>query len=479
MKTKSLTFRIFLSTIFVGILVYFLCALIFISNMYNYFEKQIFSELETESSFLEKYLEKSAETSSLSSSLQELSNSKTIKNRITLIHADGTVFFDNQVDFKTLENHSLRQEFIQAKQNGSAKISRFSSTMTNKTLYFAKLLPSSDVLRISCNQHSVLVLLLGMSQSLFFMLIFAVIISGIFATWISKKIVNPLNKIDLENPEKSLVYEELKPFTKRIAEENFEKSQREELRKQFSANVSHELKTPLTSISGFAEILKSGKTDKKTTIDFASTIYEESQRMINLVNDIIKLSKLDEKSITLQKEKINLFEIADEASQVLSSSAKSKNVKIRIFSENNLLRDFSADSDFKLGKFSDKNFAEKNQANIFGVRAVIYEMIYNLIDNAIKYNKQNGTVDIIIKNEKFSKKIIFIVKDSGIGIPKNEQERIFERFYRVDKSRSKELGGTGLGLSIVKHAAKYHNAKITLDSQEGLGSKFSVEFDEY
>ena len=491
--------------------------------MYNYFEKQIFNELETESSFLEKYLEKSAETSTLSSSLQELSNSKTIKNRITLIHADGTVFFDNQVNFKTLENHSLRQEFIQAKQNGSAKISRFSSTMTNKTLYFAKLLPSGDVLRISCNQHSVLVLLLGMSQALFFMLIFAVIISGVFATWISKKIVNPLNKIDLENPEKSLIYEELKPFTKRIAEENFEKSQREELRKQFSANVSHELKTPLTSISGFAEILKSGETDKKTTIDFASTIYEESQRMINLVNDIIKLSKLDEKSITLQKEKINLFEIADEASSVLSSSAKSKNIKIRIFNENNLVRNFADDSDDfdfsdksgekstefslknfaekkfaddsdssenfsnKVGNFSsgisgdkfNKNFAEKNQANIFGVRAVIYEMIYNLIDNAIKYNKQNGNVDIIIKNENLGKKIIFIVKDSGIGIPKNEQERIFERFYRVDKSRSKELGGTGLGLSIVKHAAKYHNAKITLDSQEGKGSKFSVEFNEY
>ncbi len=508
MKTKSLTFRIFLSTILVGILVYFLCALIFISNMYNYFEKQIFGELETEASFLEKYLEKSTENFDLSSTLNELSNFNTIKNRITLIHADGTVFFDNQVDYKTLENHSLRQEFLEAKQNGSAKISRFSSTMTNKTLYFAKLLPTGDVLRISCNQHSVLILLFGMSQSLFFMLIFAIIISGIFAVWTSKKIVNPLNKIDLENPEKSLVYEELKPFTKRIAEENFEKSQREELRKQFSANVSHELKTPLTSISGFAEILKTGETDQKTTIDFATTIYEESQRMINLVNDIIKLSKLDEKSISLQKEEINLFEIANDAAKILNSSAKSKNLKIRLFNENNLVRDFgdsdsgasfdnNSDEKFgeKSGKFSDENSSKKfsvnsgeksvenleseNQANILGVRAVIYEMIYNLIDNAIKYNKQNGNVDIIIKNDKLNKKIIFIVKDTGIGIPKNEQERIFERFYRVDKSRSKELGGTGLGLSIVKHAAKYHNAKITLDSQEGQGSTFSVEFEEF
>lgn len=479
MKTKSLTFRIFLSTLSVGVLVYFLCALIFISNMYNYFEKQIFNELETEATFLEKYAE--------NFDLNSLSGFNTIKNRITLIHNDGTVFFDNQVDFKNLENHSLRQEFIQAKEKGSAKISRYSSTMTDKTLYFAKLLSTGDILRISCNQHSVLVLLLGMSQALFIMLICALIISGIFATWISQKIVNPLNKIDLENPEKSPVYDELKPFTKRIAEENFEKSQREELRKQFTANVSHELKTPLTSISGFAEILKTGETDKKTTMDFASTIYDESQRMINLVNDIIKLSKLDEKSISLQKETLNLFEIANEAANVLKSSAKSKNIKISIYNENNLVSDFGENSSLNNKNQNEKESGAelknlnllKNQAIIMGVRAVIYEMIYNLIDNAIKYNKQNGNVDIIIKNEKFSRKVIFTVKDTGLGIPKNEQERIFERFYRIDKSRSKEIGGTGLGLSIVKHAAKYHNAKINLESQEGTGSKFSVEFEKF
>lgn len=447
--------------------------------MYNYFEKQIFNELETEATFLEKYAE--------NFDLNSLSGFNTIKNRITLIHNDGTVFFDNQVDFKNLENHSLRQEFIQAKEKGSAKISRYSSTMTDKTLYFAKLLSTGDILRISCNQHSVLVLLLGMSQALFIMLICALIISGIFATWISQKIVNPLNKIDLENPEKSPVYDELKPFTKRIAEENFEKSQREELRKQFTANVSHELKTPLTSISGFAEILKTGETDKKTTMDFASTIYDESQRMINLVNDIIKLSKLDEKSISLQKETLNLFEIANEAANVLKSSAKSKNIKISIYNENNLVSDFGENSSLNNKNQNEKESGAelknlnllKNQAIIMGVRAVIYEMIYNLIDNAIKYNKQNGNVDIIIKNEKFSRKVIFTVKDTGIGIPKNEQERIFERFYRIDKSRSKEIGGTGLGLSIAKHAAKYHNAKINLESQEGTGSKFSVEFEKF
>ena len=431
-------------------MVYFLCALIFISNIYGYFERKIFSELETEAVFLEHYIAES--------DISDLKKFNSVKNRITLIAKDGTVYFDNMVDASKMENHGLREEFIAAKEKGSAKVARYSSTMTDKTLYFAKLLPNGDVLRISCDQHSVAVLVLGMSQSLLIILVFAVIISGIVAIWTSKRIINPLNQINLENPEDCLVYEELKPFTKRIAEENFEKTQREELRKQFTANVSHELKTPLTSISGFAEILKNGGTDEKTTKDFASTIYEESQRMISLVNDIIKLSKLDEKSISMEKEPIELLGLSKEIAKILSASAKTKNVTLNVHGDS--------------GK-------------IFGVQPVIYEMIYNLIDNAIKYNKQNGTVEITVKDEKlnpaentdsFSKKTTISVRDTGIGIPKNEQDRVFERFYRVDKSRSKELGGTGLGLSIVKHAAKYHNATISLSSKEGEGSTFIVTF---
>lgn len=440
-KTKSLTFRIFLSMISVGIIVYFVCVLLFISNMYNYFEKQIFNELETEATFIEKYAE--------NCDFESLSQFNSIKNRITLIHSDGTVFFDNKIDSSVLENHSLRQEFIKAKESGSAKLSRYSSTMTNKTLYFAKLLSNGDILRISCDQHSVAILVFGMSQPLLIMLVLALVISGIAATWISNKIVNPLNKIDFENPEKSEVYEELKPFTKRIAEENFEKTQREELRKQFTANVSHELKTPLTSILGFAEILKSGTTDEKTAKDFASTIYDESQRMISLINDIIKLSKLDEKSISLQKESISLRDISEEVANILSVSAKSKNVSIKVFGDD--------------GK-------------IFGVKQVIYEMIYNLIDNAIKYNRPNGKVDIFVEENVNNGEVSVSVKDTGIGIAKNEQERIFERFYRIDKSRSKSIGGTGLGLSIVKHAAKYHDAKVTVNSEDGKGSEFTVVF---
>ncbi len=445
MKKKSLTFRIFINTFLVGTLVYFICAFLFLSNMYGYFEQQIFNELETESTFLENY--------ALNSQLDFLSSLKT-SNRITLIDSEGNVYFDNTVNAKDLESHRLRTEFINARQSGTSKIARYSLTMTEKTLYYAKLLSNGDVIRISCDQHSVWVLVIGMSQILLIMLIMAVIISGISASVISKKVVEPLNKINLENPEDSEVYDELKPFTKRIAEENYEKAQREVLRQQFSANVSHELKTPLTSISGFAEILKAGGTDEKTTKDFASTIYSESQRMITLVNDIIKLSKLDEKSISMEKEPLSLREICREVIKILSESAKKKNVSVNLMGDS---------------------------GEIIGVEPVIYEMIYNLIDNGIKYNKNGGSLDISIHESEATGtstngRVILSVKDSGIGFPPQEKERIFERFYRIDKSRSKELGGTGLGLSIVKHGAKYHDASILVKSEEGKGSTFTIIF---
>ena len=445
MKNKSLTFRIFINTFLVGTLVYFICAFMFLGNLYTHFEQQIFNELESESIFLEDYV--------LTGDLLNLQNLKT-KNRITLIHGDGSVYFDNTVSFEKMENHALRSEFLGAKDKGISKLSRYSSTMTEKTLYFAKNLSNGDVLRISCNQHSVWVLVLGMSQILLLILVIAVVISGISATWISKKIVNPLNSINLDEPLDSDVYEELKPFTKRIAEENFEKAQREEIRAQYTANVSHELKTPLTSISGFAEILMQGGTDPKITIDFSKSIYDEAQRMTTLVNDIIKLSKLDEKSIAMEKEALSLRTICREVMEVLSASAKAKNLSLNLEGDSGLIN---------------------------GVEPVIYEMVYNLVDNAIKYNKIDGSVNINIQelsnNVGDKNKVVLSVHDTGIGIPAVEKDRIFERFYRIDKSRSRSLGGTGLGLSIVKHAAKYHNASILVTSEEGSGSTFTVVFE--
>lgn len=507
MKTKSLSFNIFRSTVVVGVAVYILCASLFISKLHSYFEEQIFNELETECDFLISAIRTVRTVGTLGTIAEKNhdSDNGTVtflshivsKNRITLVEAaSGDVVFDNMADAGKMENHALRFEIFSAKENGSSKSSRYSETMTQRTLYFAKLFDFSEddlsfrpnrvsgeiyslfsedisttldmtadgtndttansnttaqyVMRISCNQHSIWVLLLGMSSSLLMCLVIALIISGVLAGLEAKKIANALNKIDLENPDCADVFDEIKPFTKRIAEENFEKKQREILREQFTANVSHELKTPLTSISGFAEIMKTGNVDSKTVADFAEDIYNESGRLITLVNDIIKLSKLDEASLTLQKEKIDLAKMTEEIVATLKPTAEKRNIKIIM------------------------NCASPNSNYILGVPSVINEMIYNLIDNAIKYNKDGGSVDISILKE--NENVVFKISDTGIGIAENELSRIFERFYCVDKSRSKKLGGTGLGLSIVKHGAKYHDAKISVHSELGKGSVFEVRF---
>lgn len=219
------------------------------------------------------------------------------------------------------------------------------------------------------------------------------------------------------------------------------------MRKEFSANVSHELKTPLTSISGYAEIMKSGMVNREDMISFSERIYNEASRMIALIDDIIKLSKLDEDSIEVEWENVDLYELCQEIINRLGMSAKKRNVKMEL---------------------------EGESVVYFGVRQMLDEMIFNLCENAIKYNVSDGKVCIWVGNTPEGTKVI--IKDTGIGIPKEQQERIFERFYRVDKSHSKETGGTGLGLSIVKHAAIFHHAQIHVDSEVGKGTRMEVRF---
>lgn len=226
-----------------------------------------------------------------------------------------------------------------------------------------------------------------------------------------------------------------------------ESVEREQLRREFTSNVSHELKTPLTSISGFAEIMKDGGTPEETVKDFSKSIYDEAQRLITLVNDIIKISELDENASAFETESVNLYEIAREVSERLEPEAGKKNVKITL---------------------------EGNDAYIIGVRKILDEMISNLCDNAIKYNRQNGSVKIKVSEENNS--AVVSVSDTGIGIPPDAQDRVFERFYRVDKSHSKAIGGTGLGLSIVKHGAIYHKAKIALESVPDKGTTVTIAF---
>ena len=222
---------------------------------------------------------------------------------------------------------------------------------------------------------------------------------------------------------------------------------REKLRREFTSNVSHELKTPLTSISGFAEIMKSGDTPDEMVMDFSNSIYDEAQRLISLVSDIMKISELDEKAVVYEKETVDLYVLSLEVAERLRAEADKKNVKINVIG---------------------------NTAKVIGVRKILDEMIYNLCDNAVKYNKENGIVDIIVNST--DSKVKLIVRDTGIGIPTAQQSRVFERFYRVDKARSKAIGGTGLGLAIVKHGAMYHNAEIELESKENVGTSVSLLF---
>ena len=222
----------------------------------------------------------------------------------------------------------------------------------------------------------------------------------------------------------------------------------DEMRREFTANVSHELKTPLTSISGFAELMKNGDVAGETVVDFSKSIYCEAQRLISLVNDIIKISELDEGNFLAENERVDLYDLAGEIIERLKSEAAKKNISFSLIG---------------------------SQAEVLGVPKILDEMLYNICDNAVKYNKENGTVDIIINQT--DKKVNVIVRDTGIGIPQEHQQRVFERFYRVDKSHSKKVGGTGLGLAIVKHGAIYHNAEIKLESEENKGTTITLTFD--
>ena len=261
------------------------------------------------------------------------------------------------------------------------------------------------------------------------------------------KMIRPINELDLNVPLENEMYEELTPLLKRIDEQNKQKDAIADMRKEFSANVSHELKTPLTSISGYAEIMKNGLVKPEDMKVFSERIYNEASRLITLVEDIIKLSKLDEGAIEVEKEDVDLYELTREIVSRLAPQAESRNVHLEVTGENVIYH---------------------------GVRQILDEMIYNICENAVKYNKKGGSVSVWVGATLKGKKVI--VSDTGIGIPEDQQERIFERFYRVDKSHSKETGGTGLGLSIVKHGAIMHNAQIHVESEEGKGTKMEITF---
>ena len=374
-------------------------------------------------------------------------------SRITLARPDGTILYDSEKDASDLENHKDRPEIIQALEKGTGEVVRFSQTLSKQTFYYAVKLNDGNILRVAKTTDSVLSTMMS-SFTLLGLLLIAILALAFFVVEKqTRRLIAPINELDLEHPLENVAYEELRPLLNRVDEQNVqiakqveELKQAELVRKEFSANVSHELKTPLMSISGYAEIMRDGLVQPQDVPEFAGRIYDEASRLTSLVQDIIEISKLDE-SRNMPLEEVDLYEMTQDICQTLMLPAKKKRVTVLM---------------------------EGKSVTIQGVRHVLYEMLYNLVDNAIKYNKEGGYVKVLLAREKDG--VRWSVEDNGIGIAKEEQERIFERFYRVDKSHSRKTGGTGLGLSIVKHGAALHHAKIVLNSEPGKGSKIVLRF---
>lgn len=378
--------------------------------------------------------------------------------RITWITADGKVLYDNEADEQAMENHLEREEIRDALQNGYGESRRYSSTLLEQQLYTAQKLPDGTVLRLSVTQTTIWNLFLRFLLPLGAILVIEVILSFVLASSLSRRIVEPLNDLNLDSPLENAdheAYTEILPLLRRLDDQHKQLAKdREELektsliRQEFTANASHELKTPLHVISGYAELLESGMvpTEESRRL-FAGKIRTESQRMSKLVEDIIDLSQLDVGGVGMTRENTDLYRIAVNAVESLESTAVGAGVTLSVSGES---------------------------AIIYGVPQVLYSIIYNLCSNAIHYSDRGNSALVTVRD--FPDHALLTVSDNGIGIPEEDLDRIFERFYRVDKSHSKEVGGTGLGLSIVKHAAKVHDAEISVKSKLGKGSVFTVKF---
>ncbi len=553
-----MTGRIFRSIIFTALGVFLASVMLFMWVLYDYFSGVQKNQLRIQTSL--------AAQGTANEGAKYFEELETEEVRITWVNENGTVLFDSETNSAEMENHLEREEIARALKEGYGESSRYSATLTERLFYCAQRLPDGTVIRLSVAQNSMLTLLMGMIQPLCVIFAAALILSLVLASRLSKKIVKPLNELDLDEPLSNESYDEIAPLLTRLNSQQLqikrqsdelmqkrrefetvttgmtegivllnnkqeilsinpaaqkilgsekspvgqtvisvnrssvlrdalakadagerseniaelcggryeisaspifsdgkvcgtallfldvtEKEKSEQLRREFTANVSHELKTPLQTISGYAELMVNGMAMPKDTAEFSGRIYSESQRMIRLVDDIIKLSRLDEGALSLsedmKRENVNLYALAQETIAGILPQAESEGVSVSLEGEPTVIN---------------------------GIPRLIQEIIFNLCDNAVKYNHAGGSVTVTVSSDNDSARLT--VSDTGIGIPEEHLERIFERFYRVDKSRSKPLGGTGLGLSIVKHAALMHNAKIETQSEVGKGTAISVIF---
>ena len=373
--------------------------------------------------------------------------SDTNVSRITLVAQDGTVIYDTKEKTSEMGNHRARPEIRDALKSGKAFDIRYSKTLKKQTYYATQRLSSGEVLRIGYESKSLFLLILSLAPYYFIVFALSVVLSLVVAWKMSNTIIEPINNIDIHNPETNFRYKEFNPLLVRISKYNDERKKNEKLRREFSANVSHELKTPITTISGYADLLRNGMVKPEDVEQFSEKIYKESERLINLVNDIIKLSRLDEKKVGIDVVSVKMDDLAYRVKESLHPVTDKYKVSFELDVDN---------------------------VRITAVELMMEELLYNLCENAIKYNKPGGFVKLSIQRDLLN---VFIeVSDNGIGIPKDCQNRIFERFYRVDKSHSKQIGGTGLGLAIVKHILIKLDATISLRSEPGEGTEITVSF---
>ena len=369
--------------------------------------------------------------------------------RVTLVAPDGAVLLDSNADIGDMTNHGNRPEIKEAFVSGEGKDVRKSETLELSTFYYAMRLENGNVLRLAKQTGSIYGMFIDAVPFFAFLAVVLFGFCAVLAYFLTKSFIEPIEKIakNLDSPVEVGNYEELEPFLETIQEQHQNIIKNAKMRQNFTANVTHELKTPLTSISGYAELIENGMADEGQTRRFAKEIHRNAKRLIRLINDILQLSELDTRETELETEKLNLYGMAYTCVEMLKIHAEPEGITLNIIG---------------------------GTAWIEGNRSMIEEVLYNLCSNAIRYNKRNGSVEVYV--EETPEGAILRVSDTGIGIPKKHQERIFERFYRVDKSRSKERGGTGLGLAIVKHIVAEHGASISLESEEGEGTVITVLF---
>lgn len=366
--------------------------------------------------------------------------------RITLIDPSGTVLYESDADASTMENHLDRPEVQSALADGSGSSRRTSDTLGTEDYYYAVTLSTGEILRVATSASNIYQIYGSAVPYLVAAICTLMVLAVIFAVLLTRRLVEPIKRLPecLDDPDLAgdtrRVYPELRPFVEEIQQQRMSK---ETIRQEFTANVSHELKTPLTSISGYAEMIESGMAKEEDIKRFAGTIHREAGRLLALISDIIRLSQLDEDKTPAPHTPVELKSIALECQEILTPSAQKKGIIIEVTGSETVVQ------------------GEKN---------ALWELIYNLMDNAIRYNRINGSVKVTLQDHSIC------VSDTGIGIAPEHQERIFERFYRVDKSHSRATGGTGLGLSIVKHVAERHGAEIKLSSTLGIGTDITILF---